>query len=149
MRYSLFLLLCFSLCFCTMEKSEQPSASENDVTELHSSGNQYRLIRDDLYEGIDGKLYHKVLDRSAADDPKNPEKGLVICYNRYMYKDTLVDGEVTFTTPLLGDVIDKHTFRKLDSASTDGRFSYYKDTNHHYHLFHVADGGLLHLGLEE
>jgi hypothetical protein len=113
-----------------------------DTLEVNENG--FALIRDGLYEDSLGRLYHRTLDVSAIGSP-------VHRYNNYLREDTLVNGEVTFNTPLISDVIDKETFHlvSVDSTGPGLRAEYYADKNSKYFLLEVADGGMLHKSLQK
>ncbi|MFT5819196.1 MAG: hypothetical protein ACI8ZM_000419 [Crocinitomix sp.] len=112
----------------------------------------YELIRDGLYQGVEGNLYFRTLDRSSADDPENPELGLRYDYSQWLYVDSLAGEKEILTTPNLRDVVDAGTFHKTEGEqqpkNPDGSspltISYYADKNNTYYLVHVADGGVLH-----
>jgi hypothetical protein len=119
----------------------------NENKKLHTlkaSENNFTLIRDGLYEDSIGRLFHRTLDVSAIGNS-------VYRYNNYLREDTLINGEITFNTPLISEVVDKETFRlvSIDSTKHQLQTEYYKDKNNNYFLLVVADGGMLHKTLAE
>lgn len=126
--------------------------TKEDGVHIAGENLDYQLIRDDLYEDKEGNLYFRTIDRSAADNPEQPELGMKYSYNKYLYVDSLVDGNTILTTPAIKDVVDAETFHKTTGKqqpkNPDGSsplsMSHYADKNKKYFLLHVADGGVLH-----
>lgn len=85
----------------------------------------YKEIRDDLCADEKGNIYFKTIDGS---DPKNP----VDRYIDVVYSDSFgVDG-----IKKMKEVLDSASFRTMGS-------SYYRDKNHIYYFFEMADGGTM------
>ena len=129
---------------CNASKDEA-NMIEGEVDE------RYALIQDDLYEDVQGNLYFRTLDRSAADDPENPKKGLRYNYCNCLYVDSLVSNDIQVVTVELKDVVDSETFHQLDlidpnqdSVPCPLLISYYADRKNNYYRYNVADGGVLH-----
>lgn len=130
---------------CDSNKVVDNSTESEELSTLESSIKDYELIRDNLYRDEEGNLYHRTIDRSAADNPEKPGHGMVYSYTDYLYIDTLIDGNEAMLTPRLKDVLDAETFHKTGSDTTNTLFcDLYEDKNHKYFLVRKACGGVLH-----
>lgn len=107
-----------------------------------NTDSKYTLINDDLYTDSSGQLFFKVIDRSTADNPNNPNQGLKIRYIDYLRFDTIISGKKTYITPKISEIVDPETFKE-NEVPDSLNYRVFKDKNHTYTLISQADGGVL------
>lgn len=133
------------LSACTSAEVSEPDVSDHSAgaRSLEESILNYNLIRDDLYSDSMGNIYHRTIDVSAAEDPKNPEFGKVYAYRTYARLDTFMHGQATFIDLDLMDLVDTATFHKVELNDPNANYAVYEDAYTSYFMKFVSDGGTL------
>lgn len=134
--FTLLLFVTF-LISCGEEPSEQSIKKTIEIQSSLEASNDpsFRLIKLDLYADSTGSIYHRVIDLTSGKDISG-----IYRYNNYarLYND--ID---SYDITQLKKLIDTASFQKSTKTDPKGRTTYFEDVNYRYHLYSMAEGGVL------